>query len=106
DDEAFTTFTTGANNFPTHAVGWTLQPNANKPIFFPIVGITASTITVAGNLEGVAQAGDQYFILHPPGVDKTTGAVNTNPNTQTPRHLAFGYHYLTPMVGVDTGEGI
>src|SRR5690606_24170641 len=36
-----TTFTSGSSVFPTHAVGWTLQPNANRPIFFPIVGITS-----------------------------------------------------------------
>lgn len=44
-------------------VGMYLNPNQNQTRLFRIVANTATTITVAGNIESVAVAGQPYFVL-------------------------------------------
>ncbi len=95
-----TEFTSSTSAFPSHATGWFLQPDASVPVFFPIISATSGTLTVAGNLSGVAEAGNYYFIIPPVGIDKTDGTVSMAPGEPMTRKLAFGYQYTPPVAGI------
>jgi RHS repeat-associated protein len=105
-----TTFTNSTPIFPDHARGWTLQPNANVPVYFEIVAIDSINIVVRGNATsyGARWAGIfdpvltnvWYFIIPPVGIDKENGALDLSPCAYPSRHLAFHYLYIMPVAGV------
>jgi RHS repeat-associated protein len=106
-----TTFTSGTSVFEDHYVGWFLQPDGRSASYFPIVDVTSTTLVVAGNLSTLAGIGDVYFIVPPVGVDRDTGTLNgqktgffgghVNLTRGTfVRHLAWGYRYVPPAVGI------
>ncbi|MDH5642021.1 MAG: hypothetical protein OEY28_12070, partial [Nitrospira sp.] len=87
-------------NFAAYQVGWKLI--ADVELFAPltIVDIPDTiTLTVAGDASTLAASGSRYRVVAPPGVDVSTGALETNTNDAGSRYLYVEMRYNPPQVG-------
>jgi len=106
-----TTFTSSTAVFPNHAMGWTLQPDANIPVFFEIIAIDSWNITVKGDATSYVPSNPSttptwYFIIPPVGVNKVTAAIDLSPCAYPSRYLAFHYWYIMPVAGVTVSDSM
>jgi len=97
-----------AGTLPDNTVGWSLQPDANAPVFFEITAVEGNQIEVRGDAESqvsVDETPSWYFIVPPVGVSTVTGALDLALCAYPSRYLAFHYLYMFPQVGVHLEQG-
>ncbi|MBK8208246.1 MAG: RHS repeat-associated core domain-containing protein [Planctomycetes bacterium] len=83
-----------------------MQPDVNHHVYLPITGVSGNTVSVRGNYAALGQAGTNFRVYAPPGVERRGGHAGTLSrwvSAESSRCLYGGYRYESPLAGFEAG---